>query len=69
MNPHQRCGQAKVKNWNEPKQVKPKCVDIRWSLQINVTWTIVTGFTIIFDKTCAYITFKSEIKHRQLSYG
>ena len=34
MNPHQRCLQAKVENWNEPKQVMPKFIDLKGLSQI-----------------------------------
>ena len=64
MNPHQRCLQAKVKYWNEPKQVMPSR-----SLEINAIWTFDTEFPTIFNKSCPYITFKSAVKHRQLGYG
>ena len=69
MNPHQRCLQAKVENWNEPKQVMPKSKDLSGSLEIKPIWTFDTELPIIFNKSCAYITFKSAVKHRQLSYG
>ena len=55
MNPQQRCLQAKVKNQNEPKPAMPKSQDLIRSLEIKLIWT--------------YITFKSAVKHRQLSYG
>ena len=57
INPHQRCLQAKVTQWNEPKQVKPKRVDMRRSLEIKVTRTFDTGCPTIFNKT--YITIKA----------
>ena len=49
-NPHQRCLQAKVKNWNE----------LSWSLEINLIWTFDKGFRTI------KIIFKSADKLRQL---
>ena len=67
MNPHQRCLQAKVKYRNEPKQVMPKSEDLSRSLEINAIWTFDTEFPTIFNKSCTYITFRSAIKHRQLS--
>ena len=69
MNPHQRCLQAKVKYWNEPKQVMPKSEDLCRSLEINAIWTFDKEFPTIFNKSCTYITFKSAVKHRQLGYG
>ena len=68
MNPHQRCLQAKVKNWNEPKHVMPKSKDLSRSLDIKPISTFDTEFPTIFNKSCTYITFKSAV-HRQLSYG
>ena len=61
MNPHQRCLQAKVKYWNEPKQVMPKSEDQSRSLEINAIWTFDTEFPTIFNKSCSYITFKSAV--------
>ena len=69
MNPHQRCLQAKVKYRNEPKQVIPKSEDPSRSLKIKPIWTFDTEFPTIFNKSCTYSTFKSAVKHRQLSYG
>ena len=69
MNPHQRCLQATVKYRNEPKQVMPKSTDLSRSLEIKPMWTFDTEFPTIFNKSCIYITFKSTVKHRQLSYG
>ena len=71
MNPDQKCLQAKVKYWNEPKQlqVMPKSEDLRRSLEINAIWTFDTEFPTMFNKSCTHITFKSAVKHRQLSYG
>ena len=65
MNPHQRCLQAKVKYWNEPKQVMPKSK----SVEINAIWIFYTEFLTIFNISWTYITFKSAVKHRQMSYG
>ena len=60
MNPHQRCLEAKVENWNEPKQVMPKsnAKDLSRSLEIKPMWTFDTEFPTIFNKSCTYITFK-----------
>ena len=69
MNPHQRCLQAKVQNRNEPKQVMQKSQALKRSLEINRIWTFDTEFSTIINKTCTCITFKSAVKHRQLSYG
>ena len=69
INPHQRCLQAKVRNRNEPKQVISKSKDVSRPLEIKVIWTFTTEFPTIFNKSCTYITFKSAVKHRQLSYG
>ena len=73
MNTHQRCLQAKVKHWNETKQVMPKSQDLRKSFNRNkkLPWTLVTEFPTNINETCTYnvITFKCEIKHRQVSYG
>ena len=69
MNPHQRCLQAKVENWNEPKQVIPKSKDLSRSLEIKPILTFDTEFPTIFNESCTYITFKSAVKHRQLGYG
>ena len=44
MNPHQRSLQAKVKNWNELKQVMPKSQDLSRSLEIKPIWTFDTEF-------------------------
>ena len=41
MNPHQRCLQDKVIDWNEPKSVY-----FSRSLEIKVIWTFDTGFPI-----------------------
>ena len=68
MNPHQKCLQAKVKYWNEPKQVMPKSEDLSRSLEIKPVRTFDKEFPTIFNKSCTYITFKSAVKHRQLSY-
>ena len=65
MNPHYRCLQAKVKNWNEPKQVMPKSKDLSRSLKKPI-WTFDTEFPTIFNKSCTYITSKSAVKIRQL---
>ena len=69
MNPHQRCLQAEVENWNVPKQVIPKSKDLNRSLEIKPISTFDTEFPTIFNKSCTYITFQSAIEHRQLSYG
>ena len=72
MNPHQRFLQAKVKNRNEPKQVMTKSEDlaIGKSSEINLIWKfLIRNFQLSFEKTCTYITFKSVVKHRQLSNG
>ena len=69
MNPHQRCLQAYVKSWNEPKQVTPKSEDLSRSLEIKPIWAFDTEFPTIFNKSCTIIIFKSAVKHRQLSYG
>ena len=61
MNLHQRCLQAKVKYWNEPKQVMPKSKDLSRSKEINAIWTFDTEFPTIFIKSCTYITFKSAV--------
>ena len=66
MNPHQRCLQATVINWNEPKQVMPKSEYLSRSLEIKPIWTFDTEFPTVFNKSCTYITFKSAVKHRQL---
>ena len=68
MNPHQKCLQAKVKYWNEPKQVMPKSEDLSRSLEIKPVRTFGKEFPTIFNKSCTYITFKSAVKHRQLRY-
>ena len=39
MNPYQRYLHAKVKYWDEPKQVMPKSKDPTRSLEINAIWT------------------------------
>ena len=69
INPHQRCLQAKVINWDEPKQVMPKSRDPSRSLEMKLIWSFDTEFPTIFNKPCTYITFKSAVKHRQLGYG
>ena len=69
MNPHQKCLKAKVKYWNESKQIMPQSGDLSRSLEINAIWTFDTEFPTIFNKSCTYITFKSAVKHRQLGYG
>ena len=51
------------------KQVMPKSEDLSRSLEINAIWTFDAEFPTIFNKSCTYITFKSAVKHRQLSYG
>ena len=51
------------------KQVMPKSEDLSRSLEINAIWTFGTEFPTIFNKSCTFITFKSAVKHRQLSYG
>ena len=65
MNPHQRCLQAKVKYWKEPKQVMPKSEDLSRSLEINAIWTFVTEFPTIFNESCTYITFQSAVYNIQ----
>ena len=50
MNPHQRCLQAKVKYRNDPKQVMPKCENLRRSLEIKPIWTFDTEFPTIFNR-------------------
>ena len=47
----------------------PKSEDLSGSLEINAIWIFDTEFPIIYNKTCTYITFKSEVKHKQLGYG
>ena len=51
------------------KQVMPKSEDLSRSLEVKLIWTFDAEFPIILNKTCTYITFKSEAKHRQLSYN
>ena len=51
------------------KQVMPKSEDLSRSLEIYAILTYDTEFQTIFNKSCAYITFKSAVKHRQLGYG
>ena len=43
--------------------------DLSGSREINAIWTFGTEFPTIFNKSCTFITFKSAVKHRQLSYG
>ena len=62
MNPHQRCLQANVQNWIEPKQVMPKIEDLSRSLEIKPIWTFDTECPTIFNKSCTYITFKVTVK-------
>ena len=52
MNPHQRCLQAKVKYWNDPKQVMPKSEDLSKSQEIKPIWTFDTDFLSFFNKSC-----------------
>ena len=40
--------QAKVKFWNEPKQVMPKSEDLSRSLEINAIWTFDTEFPYFY---------------------
>ena len=61
MNPHQRYLQAKVENWNEPKQVMPKSQDLSRSLDKKPILTFDTEFATIFNKSCTYITFNSAV--------
>ena len=44
--------QAKVQNWKEPKQVMPKSLDLRISIEIklHVIWTLATGFPDYFNE-------------------
>ena len=69
MSPYQRCLKAKVKNRNESKQVMPKSYYLVRSPEIKLIRTFDTAFPTIFNKSCTYITFKSAVKRRQLSYG
>ena len=69
MVPHQKCLHAKVKYRNEPKQVMPKSEDLRRSLEMKSIGINDTEFPTIFNESCTYFTFKSAVKHRQLSYG
>ena len=70
MNPHQRCLQATVINWNEPKQVVPKSEYLSSSLEIKPIWTFDTEFLTVFNKSCTHITFKSAVKpDNWSSYG
>ena len=43
------------------KEVMPKSEDLSRSLEINAIWTFDTEFATIFNKSCTYITFKSEL--------
>ena len=65
MNPHQRCLQAKVKYWNEPKQVMPNSGDQSRSLEKKPIGTFDTEFPTIFNKSCTYITFKYHVYTEQ----
>ena len=57
------------KHYNGLNQTKPKSEDLSRSLEIKPIWTFDTEFPNIFNKSCTYMTFKSAVKHRQLSYG
>ena len=57
MNPHQRCLQANVENWNDPKQVMLKSDNLSRSLTIKPIWTFGTEFQTIFNKSWTYITY------------
>ena len=54
---------------NQPTKPMPKSEDLSRSLEIHAIWTIDTELSTIFNKSCRYITFKSAVKHRQMSYG
>ena len=54
MNPLKRCLHAKVKYWNEPKQVMPKSKHISRSLEIKPIWTFDTDFST-FSNNHAHI--------------
>ena len=47
----------------------PKSEDIGRSLEIRSIWTFDCEFPTILNKSYTYITFKSAVKHRQLSYA
>ena len=66
MNPHQRCLQAKVENWNEPKQVMAKSKDLSRSLEIKPIWRYDMEFPTIFNKSC---TYKYVYCYEVLDYG
>ena len=47
----------------------PKSKGLSMSLEIKPIWTFDTEFPTIYNKLCTYITFKSAVKNKQLSYG
>ena len=47
----------------------PKSKSLNKSLKIKPIWTFDTKFPTIFNKSCTYITLKSAVIHRQLSYA
>ena len=60
--------QSQIPEW--AKTEIPKSEDLSRSLEMKTIWTFDMEFPTIFNnKSCTYITFKSAVKHRQLSYG
>ena len=55
MNRHQRSLQANVKNWNEPKQIKPKSQDPGMSRGIKVIYVICILY-VCYVYVCLYIS-------------
>ena len=57
MNPLHRCLHAKVKYWNEPKQVMPKSEDLSRSQEINAIWT----FDMVASWACPHTKEASSV--------
>ena len=54
------CLRHDIPVWQHYKKVNRTC---------KLIWTFDTKFPTIINKSCTYITFKSALKHKQLSYG
>ena len=59
--------QSRKPEWAET--VKAKSQHLSRSLEIQPIYTFETEFPTVFNNSCTYITFKSAVKHRQMSYG
>ena len=59
--PHQRYLQAKVKDYNVPKQVKSKSHKLSRSQEIELIWTVNYEFPTISNKTLLVCTLGDKL--------